>query len=199
MDLLSLFPYQQMQGFSERLLMPIPFMALHSIMDTPAIHDSKSDATLAIGQFMLIKRKAYRISGSHKAVRNEIPDDIALAKRVKEYGFLINLMGGHRLIQTRMYSSSKDLWNGLTRMSVELVGSWFAGLAVFSCILGGFMPLLLPAMLLSIALTANLSQLQWLAPLLALVGTTLWLAAHALIFKMYRIPFYYLRLLPVSY
>jgi chlorobactene glucosyltransferase len=199
LDLLSLMPDQTMAGFSERLLMPLPMMGLLLAMDTNAIRDPGSSTALAIGQFMLVKRDVYFAVGGHRAIRGEILEDVALAKLIKSNGFSIDVVGGRDLIQTRMYAAFEDLWSGLGRSTMDLFGAPFTSLAVFGSVLGSLLPLLLPALLIGMAVEARTDPVVWLGAGLALLGSSGWLLAHALVFRLYRVPAKYLFLLPVSY
>lgn len=199
LDLLSLMPDQMMAGFFERLLMPLPMMGLLLATDTNAIRDPGSSTALAIGQFMLVKREVYFAVGGHRAIRGEILEDVALAKRIKSNGFSIDVVGGRALIQTRMYAAFEDLWSGLGRSTMELFGVPFTGLAVFGSVLGSLLPVLLPALLIGMAVEARTDPVAWLGSGLALLGSLGWLLAHALVLRLYRVPAGYLFLLPVSY
>jgi chlorobactene glucosyltransferase len=198
-DLLSLLPEQQMIGFFERLLMPLPLMGLLMAVDTKAIRDSNSKAALAIGQFILVRREAYFKVDGHRAIREEILDDVALSKLIKANGFSIDIVGGHKLIRTRMYSDLTDIWLGLGRSAMDLFGAHFTGLAVFGSVLGSLLPLLLPILMITFALEVGIDPIAWLGAGLALLGSLCWLAAHALVYRFYHVPSLFLFLLPISY
>ena len=68
------------------------------------------------GQYILISRRAYDALGGHAAVRNEIAEDLELARRIKADGrFRMLLVAGERLASTRMYRSAGEIWRGFSK------------------------------------------------------------------------------------
>jgi chlorobactene glucosyltransferase len=194
-DLLSLHPRQDMLGFWERLLMPVPFMTLMILMDARAINDPQSRRAMANGQFIMIRRQVYEDIGGHMAIRSAVLDDVRLAELVKGAGYRILLLGGGELIHTRMYSNLGSLWQGLARGGSELFGIPLTTAAVFNALFAAVFPLAYPTWL---GLRLDNSPEFWPALMLSLSGTLVWYIAHALEFRRHRVPLGYLALLPLS-
>ena len=200
LDLLSLFPFQEMLGFWERLLMPIAFLSLLFLMNPKRINDPQAKDAMAIGHFILVKRAAYDVTGGHQTVRSELLDDVALARCFKQEGLLIHLGSGKNLVRTRMYSDLKALWQGLTRGAAELTGgAAVTTLTVFSSLLIGWMPILLPCWVSQMSMEMNAVSLRGLAIGAASLGSLIWFGAHTVMLRTHRIPLGYLLLLPLSY
>jgi chlorobactene glucosyltransferase len=198
--LLSLFPFQEMLGFWERLLMPIAFLSLLFLMDPKRINDPRAKDAMAIGHFILVKRGAYDGTGGHQTIRSEMLDDVALARRFKEEGLRIHLGSGKKLVRTRMYSDLKALWQGLTRGATELAGGVVVTtLSVFSSLLIGWMPVLLPCWASQMNMEMAALSLRGFAIGTVSLGSLIWFGAHALMLRTHRIPLYYLLLFPLSY
>lgn len=195
LDVLSLHPRQQMLGFWERLLMPVPFMTLMLLMDAEAINDPRRKLAMANGQFILVRREAYAAVGGHAAIRSEVLEDVRLAERLKGAGFRLRLAGGGAYIRTRMYSELKTIWQALARGGSEIFGIPLTLLAVPSSIGGAVFPLLYP---ISLALRAFDGARTFPALLIACLGSVLWYLAHALELRRHDVPIVFLALIPVS-
>ena len=196
-DLLSLHPRQEMLGFWERLLMPISFMTLMILLDSRGINAPSSKKAMANGQFILVRKNVYDTIGGHAAIRDQLLEDVAIARLVKSSGYKLKLLGGGPFIHTRMYVRLKTLWEGLARGGSELFGVPLTSLAVLSALLGSLFPLAFPIWRLSVAIE---SPDGWLyaSTLLAFIGSVAWYGAHARALHTYRVPSYYLFLLPIS-
>jgi chlorobactene glucosyltransferase len=199
-DLLSLFPFQEMLGFWERLLMPIAFLSLLFLMDPRRINDPKARDAMAIGHFILVERNAYDGTGGHQTIRSEMLDDVALASCFKEEGLRIHLGSGKKLVRTRMYSNLKALWQGLTRGATELAGGVaVTTLSVFSSLLIGWFPVLLPCWVSQMNVEMNALSSRGFAIGATSLGSLIWFVAHVVMWRVHRIPLRYLLLLPLSY
>ncbi len=195
LDVLSLHPRQEMLGFWERLLMPIPFMSLMLLMDANAINDPRRKQAMANGQFILVQRAAYVAVGGHEAIKGEVLEDVRLAQLLKGAGFHLQLMGGEKFIRTRMYSGLSMLWQGLARGGSELFGIPLTLLAILNSLVMSVFPFLYP-----IWLGSRLGRDPQILPalLLAILGSMLWYTAHALELKRHQVPLVYLALNPFS-
>jgi chlorobactene glucosyltransferase len=199
-DLLTLFPFQEMLGFWERLLMPLAFLSLLFLMDPKRINDPGSKDAMAMGHFILVGRGAYEATGGHQTIRSEFLDDVALARIVKGKGFRLHLGSGGELVRTRMYSDLRGLWRGLTRGATEVAGGIpMTTFSVFSSLLIGWMPILLPIWALRSSVALSGEGLVWPTFGFTFLGIALWLAAHVISWRHHRIPLGYIFLLPLSY
>jgi chlorobactene glucosyltransferase len=155
---------------------------------------------MAIGHFILVKRASYDATGGHQMIRSELLDDVALARRFKEKGFRIHLGSGKKLVRTRMYSDLMALWQGLTRGAAELAGGVVVtSLSVFSSLLIGWMPVLLPCWVSQMNLELNALSFRGFAIGAMSLGSLIWFGAHTVMLRAHRIPLRYLLLLPLSY
>lgn len=121
LDFLSLLPRQEFRGLPERLVMPCGLYML-SVRRAPAqIQAGRSEAVIATGQFILVRRAAYDRAGGHAAVRGDIVEDVALASAVAACGYRVALASGDQLYSVRMYEGWASLWIGVTKNLVEML------------------------------------------------------------------------------
>ena len=67
--------------------------------------------TAANGQFMAFNMETYSDIGGHNAVRNEVVEDMALARR-KRNNHSMGMFHGKNTVYCRMYHTSKEVWDG---------------------------------------------------------------------------------------
>jgi chlorobactene glucosyltransferase len=114
-DLLTLLTDQELVTFWERTILPLVFTALAFGFPADRVNDPGKPDAIANGQFILIRRDAYDKVGGHQAVRNRIDEDRALAALVKHSGYRLVVADGRRLVNTRMYTSLPEIWEGWTK------------------------------------------------------------------------------------
>ena len=117
-DVVSLLCDQETIGLAERVFLPtILFVILLGIGPLDDVNDPrKPDVAIFNGQYVLVSRRAYDAIGGHAAVRDEIAEDLELARRFKRDGrFRIALLGANGLVRTRMYRSFAEIWRGFVK------------------------------------------------------------------------------------
>ena len=117
LDVLSVLTDQVMITPAERVFLPsILWTIAFAIGSLSAINDPKRESALFNGQYVLALREAYVAIGGHEAVRNEIAEDLELARRFKNDGrFRTALVNGNGLVHVRMYRSFGELWQGFVK------------------------------------------------------------------------------------
>ena len=121
-DLLSLSPGQQTVTWWEKAVIPYVFVRLAGIFPFEEVSDPASPQAAANGQFLLVRRSVYNDVGGFAAVRGDILDDVALARRVKRRGGRLVFLPGAECVRTRMYSSFRDMWQGWSKNLYLLYG-----------------------------------------------------------------------------
>ncbi|WFE29475.1 glycosyltransferase [Solwaraspora sp. WMMD791] len=115
-QLLSPYPRIVAGSAGERLVQPLlqwtwlTFLPLRAMERSP-----RTSLAAAGGQFLLVDRAAYDRAGGHAAVRDQVLEDIALARAVKRAGDRIALADGSALATCRMYGSWRELSAGYTK------------------------------------------------------------------------------------
>ena len=115
-DLLSAFPDQQTETWSEQVVVSfiLDFLPLIAV-DLHDLWRGRSEVTVANGQYMLVQAEAYRASGGHHAIFDQMVDDLALAKQVRLSGYKIAFVDGTALVRCRMYHNALEVWNGFSK------------------------------------------------------------------------------------
>jgi hypothetical protein len=120
---------------------------LHTRFSALRVNDPSKKTGYFFGSFFIIKKNTYEKVGTHQGVRQEIIEDGALGKKVKESGFKMKMVRGDHLISAIWARDRSTLWNALKRLMIPLylqnariaVGIFFAVLFLL------FMPFVLLA------------------------------------------------------
>jgi len=121
-DLLSLSPGQITPTWWEKAVIPLIYVNLARLYRFEEVSDPTSAAAAANGQYLLIRRGMYARVGGHQAVRNEILEDVELAKRVKSAGGKVLFLPGAAWVRTRMYHTFGEMWAGWSKNLFLLYG-----------------------------------------------------------------------------
>lgn len=114
-SLLSYSPRQIVTGFWQRAVMPLIFAELSSAYPPKQVSDPAYRVAAANGQFLLIERETYFSVGGHRAVSQEILEDVALAQRVKRSDRRIRFRYAPEALSTRMYITVPEMIEGWTK------------------------------------------------------------------------------------
>jgi len=118
LDALSLWVYQEMESWGERAVLPtILGLVLFATGSLRQVNDPRDvEHALANGQYILTSRACYDALGGHAALRGELVEDVAFARRLKTDGrFRLVIADGATLVRVRMYRSLRDVWGGFTK------------------------------------------------------------------------------------
>ena len=198
LDMLSLAPFQELSFFFDRLLVPLGFLAIAATQDLTRVNDADSAEATANGQCLLIRACHYFEIGGHAAVRREICEDKALARRIKAAHRRFALMGAERLIRARMYWTLAELWEGLSKNITEVFGGRAAtALVAVAAVFVGGSALLLPVATLGPFIR---EPTPWMAAaaVLTLAADSAFLAITVALARHCRIPWWYGLLSPLG-
>ncbi|MGH9785226.1 MAG: glycosyltransferase [Terriglobia bacterium] len=112
LDLVSFSPRQETRTWWEKAVIPLVFQELARLYPFSRVNDPHDPIAAANGQYILIRRKAYQAVGGHQAVRNEVVEDVELARLAKRAGFRIWFGSGEGVVSTRMYRRYSEMWDG---------------------------------------------------------------------------------------
>lgn len=129
----SLLPTQIFESAAERVVLPtILWMIAFAVGSLDAINDRKrGNVAIFNGQYILFERDAYDAIGGHTRVRSAIAEDYELARVLKhDARFVTRLAGANGLVQTRMYRSYREIWQGFSKNLYVAAenGAWQAAL-----------------------------------------------------------------------
>jgi chlorobactene glucosyltransferase len=119
-DFLTLAPEVLCKTFWESTVQPLVIGSLALWFRSEKVNNPDGEVTLANGQFILVKKEAYDKIGGNESVKNEVIEDVELAKKVKAAGYVVKFFNGTLLYSTRMYNSLKEILTGWTRIFTYL-------------------------------------------------------------------------------
>lgn len=115
-DFFSLIPFEEMGSPMEHIVIPMVHVLYFAYLPNELILRSPMvSISAANGQFMWFSAAAYRDIGGHTAVRNDLVEDVALAKHVKRAGLRTALVDGSELVQCRMYTTTREVVDGFSK------------------------------------------------------------------------------------
>ena len=103
-DLLTIWPTQRTESWGERLTVPLMALVVLGYLPLPLVHHTPWAAFAAAnGQCLAFRRRAYELVGGHKAVYDEVLEDVILARRLKAKGLRLRMADGADRVNCRMY------------------------------------------------------------------------------------------------
>lgn len=178
-DALTLIPRFEVGSFWERVMIPTWAWVFLMFALFYRIEESKTDRSVGIGGFFLIRRTVLDRIGGYEALKDEVMEDARLAERIKHSGARLLLDQAPTLIRTRMYRTFGEMWECSTK-------NWFSGvnfslpLALFGVVSMYLIAVAPPliALLMAIAVLAGVSadvslllipaMLSWLLQMLVM-------------------------------
>jgi hypothetical protein len=110
-----LSPYPRIAG-AGRLVQPLLQWSWLTFLPLRAMERSPRESLAAAGgQWLVLDRAGYHRAGGHAAVRDDVLEDIGLARAVKRSGGRIALADGSALATCEMYTSWPELTAGYTK------------------------------------------------------------------------------------
>lgn len=103
----------------ERVVQPVAGIELLRQYPLERASSNTSRRAFANGQFMLFSRAAYDAVGGHPAVRDEILEDIALARLCQKHAVTANVLLADNMLHCRMYASWAEFIRGWKRIYTE--------------------------------------------------------------------------------
>lgn len=131
-DFFSLIPFEEMATPMEHIVIPMVHVLYFAYLPNELILRSRMvSISAANGQFMWFSSTAYRRIGGHTAVRNDLVEDVALAKHVKRAGLRTALIDGSELVRCRMYTSAREVLDGFSKNFFPATGYNLALMTAF--------------------------------------------------------------------
>lgn len=76
----------------------------------------------ALGPWIFVRGSAYREVGGHAALRWEVVEDIALARRFKAYGKRVLVLAAPQRVRVRFYEGIRETWFGFGKSAFGAFG-----------------------------------------------------------------------------
>ncbi|MFU8812990.1 MAG: glycosyltransferase [Balneolaceae bacterium] len=127
LDMITVWPRQKLSTFWEQTVVPLIYYALVTLL--PAVYvqrnprwmppvmaeQFKSRFAAACGQCIAFRKESYKAIGGHAAVKDQIVEDVELAKVIKSSGMMMRMYEGTGTITCRMYTSNREIFQGLRK------------------------------------------------------------------------------------
>lgn len=120
LDALTVIPKMVCLDTWTKITLPVISTFLHTRFSAIRVNDPGKKTGYFFGSFFIIKKTTYDFVGTHEGVRNEIIEDGALGKKVKEGGFKMRMVRGDHLIDAVWARDWSTLWNALKRLMIPL-------------------------------------------------------------------------------
>jgi len=126
-DMLTVWPQQILNSFWEKTVIPLVYYALVTMLPATYVYRDprwmpdffqkkfRTAFAAACGQFIAFKTEVYHHIGGHASVKDQIVEDVELAKIIKKSGFTLRMFHGVGSVQCRMYHSEKEIFEGFRK------------------------------------------------------------------------------------
>src|ERR1700730_493426 len=119
-DLVSGFPRQETATPLECLLLPLIQFVLLSYLPLAGMRTIPAPGFAAgCGQFLMVRRDAYRKSGGHAEIRTTMHDGLLLPQLFRRHGLRTDIADLTYLATCRMYHNASEVWRGLAKNATE--------------------------------------------------------------------------------
>lgn len=122
LDLLSFFGTWTLLGFWERALIPVVGWLIRGSIDLSKVNGRGSQQAFGNGQFMFFRRSSYVSIEGHKAVFDQVLDDVRMAEAMKRSGFATEMRPAYWTFKVRLYRSLAEIISGYTKNLFEGMG-----------------------------------------------------------------------------
>jgi hypothetical protein len=130
-DILALLPAVDVVSPGERLLLPTAATFFLWLVPPHRVADPRSAFFCGTGAFTLLRRSVYDAIGGHGAAPMEPIDDMMLARRAKQAGFVNRMAQGGPDLHLRMYGSGWEVIRAMRKNILGIPGLWvFAPLLI---------------------------------------------------------------------
>lgn len=120
LSLVSLLPTLTSERFFERVSQPVAGVTLLRMYPISSANRPTNPRVFANGQFLLFERSVYDRLGGHAAVKDDLLEDIAFARAVRDRaGGRCGLFVAGPLLVVRMYESLRAFVEGWKRIYIE--------------------------------------------------------------------------------
>ena len=147
LSFVSPYPRQLAASWLERLVQPLLQWSWLTFLPVRiAERSSRESLAAANGQFLVVDAAAYARAGGHQAVRDQVVEDVALARVLVRAGGHGTFADGHDIAACRMYDGARSLTDGYAKSLWGAFGSPLGALAVTVLLLAvGVLPWMLVA------------------------------------------------------
>lgn len=131
LDYISPYPKQLVNDLGSGMVQPLLQWSWFATLPVRLTERSLRGSTVvANGQFFIVRRDAYLACGGHAKIKNEVIEDIELARLLRGSGYFGTVVDGSRIATCLMYQNFFDLLNGYSKSQWRAFGNPFQTLSV---------------------------------------------------------------------
>ena len=147
LDFFSPYPAQVARTFGERMIQPLlQWSWLSSVPLAIAKRSHNPSFAVANGQFFLVKTEALRSIGGYSTIKDEVLDDMQMARVLLRNRFKGTVGNGALIAQCHMYSSWGELRNGYAKSLWKGFGGVFGSIIAIALLaMTGIVPIIAAA------------------------------------------------------
>ncbi|PHX78360.1 MAG: hypothetical protein CK544_03245 [Planctomycetaceae bacterium] len=119
LSMLSLFSSPTHKHWFEMVVQPVTSLMLLKLFPMKRANAAMGRRPFANGQFMLFERAAYQALGGHAAVKDDLLEDLAFARRMKRAKMEQGVAVSDGMLVVSMYDSWKAFQTGWKRIYIE--------------------------------------------------------------------------------
>jgi chlorobactene glucosyltransferase len=120
LDALTIVPKLLCYDIITKFTLPVLSVFLHSRYSPLRVNNPNNKIGYFFGSFYLISKKNYEKIGTHEQVRQELVEDGALGRRVKEQRMNLRLIRGENYVEALWARDPRSLWHALRRIIIPL-------------------------------------------------------------------------------
>lgn len=120
LDALSAIPKMLTFDFWTNITLPMISTFLHTRFSALNVNNPAKKTGYFFGSFFILKKTTYQKVGTHEGVKQEIIEDGALGKKVKDAGYKMKMVRAEHLVDAVWARDKGTLWNALKRLMVPL-------------------------------------------------------------------------------
>lgn len=127
LDMIAVWPRQILGSFWEKTVIPLIYFALLTVLPSIYVYrkprwmpkwiytNFKDKFAAANGQCLAFTKETYQKINGHQSVKQQIVEDVHLAKNIKREGLQLRMFTGMKTISCRMYQSEPEMFEGLRK------------------------------------------------------------------------------------
>jgi glycosyltransferase involved in cell wall biosynthesis len=143
LDALTAVPRLICNDFWTKITLPALATFLHTRFSPLRVNDPNTKTGYFFGSFFAITKSTYEAVGTHEGVKEELVEDGALGRKVKEGRFKLRMVRGESQIEAVWARDLPTLWHGLRRLMISIYyqnrsGAYMMAAAVFFILFAPF-------------------------------------------------------------
>ncbi|MDA0691584.1 MAG: glycosyltransferase [Nitrospinae bacterium] len=139
LDMMTLMPGTEFVSFWERAVQPVVFGFIAALSRFKKINSPDSTSAMGFGAFIMVKKEVYESLGGHESIKDEVLEDVMLAKRAKRAGFKLLAADAKSIFSIRMYHSLKEIWTGWRKNIFIAMKKSVLRTLYYICVIFGFL------------------------------------------------------------